>query len=164
MRQHDPQLSGAARNESWTTNGTLLFQRAGPLHPQVGSSIGTDALLYVADTEWRLYSLYGNNGSMRFKVRNGHTRVAVPIQTTSTCTSQDGLVCATANSLYAFNAANGSVVWQVLFPCLTRHSHPLLDGYGALYAGLQVIVYPPFNTVNAFNATTGALLWSTHLP
>jgi len=162
------------------TNGAILWttetEASGtPLYPDLGVGYTDDGprstpvlygdSVYVLSSYLKLYRLNATNGAVIWSTNlvNGFGGSVIPWQSAASPVIEDGLVFVNANagsqSLMAFNAAYGTLVWRSQNEAMT-HSTPVLT----TMHGVRQLIWATQGCLVSLSPQTGALLWKSQYP
>lgn len=162
------------------TNGSLLWSteveaQEFPLYPGGGVGSSDDGprstpvvlgdSVYVLTSYLKLYRLNATNGAVIWSTNlvSGFGGSVIPWQNAASPVIEDGLVFVNANagtqSLMAFNATDGALVWRSQNEPMT-HSTPVL----ATIHGMRQLIWATQSGLVSVNPQTGALLWKSPYP
>ncbi len=162
------------------TNGTILWSTETEasdtsLFPNLGVGYTDDGprstptlngdSVYVLSSYLKLYRLNATNGAVIWSTNlvSGFGGSVIPWQNAASPVIEDGLVFVNANaitqSLMAFNATNGSLVWRSQNEGMT-HSTPVLT----TLHGVRQLIWATQTGLVSVNPKTGELLWKSSYP
>jgi len=162
------------------TNGAVLWSTETetsdtPLYPNLGVGYTDDGprstptlsgdSVYVLSSYLKLYRLNATNGAVIWSTNlvSGFSGSVIPWQNAASPVIENGLVFVNANSgtesLMAFNATNGALVWRSQNEGMT-HSTPVLT----TMHGMRQLIWATQSGLVSLNPQTGALLWKSSHP
>jgi outer membrane protein assembly factor BamB len=131
-------------------NGKLLWNSTGVKFVESTPAV-VDGIVYIGGTDKYLYTLFANNGTVKWKKLLADNVYGGPAVVNGTVYAGVGNNPNVAGVFYALNASTGATIWKKDLPGGVRSSPAVYNG--TVYVGRDD------GNVSAWNAKTGAEVW-----